>query len=320
MKSMLQQMTCAGLLVFLAAALPQSLLGNAAAQSGNYKVVQHPDAVSIQAPDGSPMLRYQVQLPSDTQLSVESACYFHPVTTPGGLVMTDVAPADHLHHRGIFLAWVEMHGAKKADFWGWGEHAPKQGRRIENRAVVDLVGNAQEGGFTAHNDWMAEDAVVLKEQLQVSARLLPSAQVLDLTYTITPQTHLTLSQWAFSGFCVRLPTDGKVEAFSPDGPVAHPNPKHTDPKSNWPDAPWYDLTLRFEDGKTGGVAVINHPANPPTTWHNQRGIRMLNPCIVAPAEMKLDPRNPLVLRYRVVLHDGPLPKELLDKLSIEWRK
>jgi len=22
--------------------------------------------------------------------------------------MTDVAPSDHLHHRGIFLGWVEM--------------------------------------------------------------------------------------------------------------------------------------------------------------------------------------------------------------------
>jgi hypothetical protein len=301
-------------------ALLQFPTPEARAQGADYKVVQHPDAVTIFAPDGSPILRYQLKLPSDTKLSVESACYFHPVTTPGGLVLTDVAPADHLHHRGIFLAWVEMHGAKKADFWGWGEHAPKQGRRIVNRAVVDLVSNTRQGGFTAHNEWLADDAVIVKEQLLVRARVLPQAHLLDLTYTITPQTHLTLSQWAFSGFCARLTKEGNVEAFDPNGPVTHPNPKHTEPKSNWPDAPWYNLTLHFEHGKTGGVAAINHPANPPTTWHNQRGIRMINPCIVAPAEVKIDPRNPLVLRYRLVFHDGAHPKELLNRLSADWEK
>jgi hypothetical protein len=67
-----------------------------------------------------------------------------------------------------------------------------------------------------------------------------------------------------------------------------------------------------------GVAVIDHPKNPPSLWHNHRGVRMLNPCIVAPGEVELKAGKPLVLRYRVVAHDGPTPRELMDRLAKEW--
>jgi hypothetical protein len=143
--------------------------------------------------------------------------------------------------------------------------------------------------------------------------------VIDLVYTLTPTADLTLSRWAFSGFCVRTRGDGKVAAFSPQGEVKLPNPSHVKPESDWPDAPWYGYTLTFDDGKVAGVAVVNHPDNPPTLWHNHRDIRMLNPCVVAPAEVKLKAEQPLVLRYRVVAHDGPTPARELDRLAAEWR-
>ncbi len=45
---------------------------------------------------------------------------------------------------------------------------------------------------------------------------------------------------------------------------------------------------------------------------------MLNPCLVAPGPVVLKAGQPLVLRYRVVAHDGPVPRELLNRLSKEW--
>ena len=64
--------------------------------------------------------------------------------------------------------------------------------------------------------------------------------------------------------------------------------------------------------------MIDHPKNPPSLWHNHRGVRMLNPCIVAPGEVQLKAGEPLVLRYRVVAHDGQTPREVLDRLAKEW--
>jgi hypothetical protein len=46
---------------------------------------------------------------------------------------------------------------------------------------------------------------------------------------------------------------------------------------------------------------------------------MLNPCITTFGTMTIQPDSPLILRYRVVVHDGPPPTEVLQKLSQEWR-
>ena len=271
---------------------------------------------------GKPVLQYQLKKPADVQLPVDSGGYFHPVMTPAGVVVTDVAPADHRHHRGIFLAWVEMHGKKDADFWGWGEHAPIKDRRIVNQPHMANRATPGGGSFATRNHWTAEGQTVLSEQIEAAVRHdgPAKAYVIDLTYTLTPDADLTLSRWAFSGFCVRTRGDGKVTAFGPDGEVTLPNPSHVKPESDWPDAAWYGYSLKFDDGKTAGVAVINHPRNPPTLWHNHRDIRMLNPCVVAPGEVKLKANEPLVLKYRVVAHDGETPGKALDKLAEEWRE
>jgi hypothetical protein len=281
------------------------------------------DSATVLAGD-RPVLRYVTVKPPDVKLPVDSAAYFHPVVTPAGVVVTDVAPKDHPHHRGIFLAWVEMHGNKDADFWGWGEHAPIKDRRIVCRGVAK--GGATRDGpvaaFQTRSDWTAEGDLVVRELLDVAVRqdLSAGANVIDLTYTLTPTSDLTLSRWAFSGFCVRTRGDGKVTAYGPSGEVKLPNPSHLKPESDWPAAAWYGYTLRFDDGKVAGVAVIDHPRNPPSLWHNHRDIRMLNPCVVAPAEVKLKANEPLVLRYRVVAHDGATPGNELDRLAAEWRK
>ena len=279
------------------------------------------DAVTL-SPGGSGSAKYQLRKPADVKLPVESGGYFHPLTTPSGVVVTDVAPADHPHHRGVFLAWVEMHGKKDADFWGWGEHAPIKDRRIISRGAKGKTNDkGRLATMTARNDWVAEGATILSEELAavISSDDRAEATVLDLTYTLTPTSDLTLSRWAFSGFCVRTRGDGKLIAYSPAGEVKLPNPSHVKPESDWPDAPWYGYTLNFDDGKAAGVAVINHPDNPPTLWHNHRDVRMLNPCIVAPAEVRLKADEPLVLRYRVVVHDGPTPVEQLNRLAANWR-
>ncbi len=273
------------------------------------------DPVVLRA-GGKEVARYHRSKPRGTKLSVESACFFHPLKTPAGVTVTDLAPDDHPHHRGVFLAWVEMHGARDADFWGWGQHAPKDGRAIVNREV-DLL---SESAFRARNEWMGEGTPLVRETLEASASAPRGAHVLDLVYTLVAEADLTLAQWAFSGFCVRVRKDGKVEIRDPRGEVALPQPKHTEPRSNWPAAPWYAFTVRLADGASVGAAVIDHPGNPPSLWHNMRGIGMLNPCIVAPDSVVLKAGKPLVLRYRVVAYDGGAPVELLNRLAGDWRK
>ncbi|HKS37421.1 MAG TPA: DUF6807 family protein [Verrucomicrobiae bacterium] len=289
-----------------------------AKDADRFTVERKPDVVVIAAPNGKEVLRYQLERPADSKLAVDSGCYFHPVSTPTGTVITEIAPSDHPHHRGVFLAWVEMHGRKDADFWGWGEPAPKQDRKIVNRSVTGLKATAKGARFRARNEWLAEAERVIAEDLSVSVRTESGANIIDLVYELRPDADVTLSQWAFSGFCVRTRKDGELEASGPGGLVSLSNPKHTEPASDWPAAKWYDYTLRLGEGMFAGVAVIDHPRNPPSLWHNHRDVRMLNPCIVAPGPLALKAKKPLVLRYLVVAHDGPVNKNLLDRLAAEW--
>lgn len=291
-------------------------LGVIAAQPPDEQVqAKRVDGAMMISRNDATVVRYQLERAADSKLPVESACYFHPLTTPLGTVVTDVAPADHPHHRGIFLAWFDMKGKKDADFWGWGAHAPVKDRRIVNRSA-----EPEPGGFRARNEWLAEGEVLLVEDLKTAARQMGKANVIDLTYTLTPDADLTLPRRAFSGFCVRVPGGAKLEAFGPDGVVSLPNPHHEQPDTDWPAAKWYAYGLTFENGKTATVAVIDHPKNPPSMWHNQRDVRMLNPCIVAPGPVSIKANEPLVLRYRVVAVDGEVPQEMatLNDLADDW--
>lgn len=289
-------------------------------ESPRLTVAREADAVIIRKESKEAVLRYQLTPPANSKLSVPSGCYFHPLTTPAGVSLTDVAPDDHRHHRGIFLAFVEMHGRKDGDFWGWGEHAPVQGRKIVNTKITELPAVDGAAGFQARNEWRADGDSILLEELTVSSRIILPAQVVDLDYRLTADADLKVSQWAFSGFCVRLRKDGKIEMDGPAGPAKLPNPIHTKPDSDWPAAAWYAATLTLEGGAKAGAAVLNHPGNPPTLWHNHPDIRMLNPCIVAPSALTLKAGQPLRLRYRVVAFDGALPKALLNELSSDWQK
>lgn len=279
---------------------------------------REPGAVVVRTAEGREVLRYSLEHPAGSDLPGESACYFHPFATPRGIVLTDVAPADHRWHRGVFLAFVEVHGAKDADFWGWGQHAPTAGRKIVNRAVDGPDDGAKGIRFRAKNEWNVDDFTLFDEILEV--RLFPetAAHVLDLTYTLIPRGNVELPAWAFSGFCVRLRKDGRLEAEGPEGRVERPDPKHTDPSTDWPAAAWYAYTLHLEDGNVAGAAVMDHPDNPKSLWHNHRKVRMLNPSVTAAGKRTLKAGAPLVLRYRVVAYDGEAPRDLLSRLAREW--
>lgn len=261
--------------------------------------------------------RYLTEVPAGSALTANSVCCFHPFTTPAGHEVTAFAPDDHKHHRGIFLAWVEMHGAVDADFWGWGAHAPVKDRRIVNRSITRPPDKEDTITFTAVNDWMAGDTVMLQETLAATAQQREGANILDLTYALKPTTDVILARWAFGGFCVRYPKLGDVVIHNPQGIVTLPDPSHKEPDSNWPDAPWYAATWKTDAGAAVGMAVVPRGPHPAQTWHCPRAIRMLNPAITGPAAVTLNGGVDTTLRYSVVAFDGELPTALLNSLAAE---
>ncbi len=274
----------------------------------------------LKTPDGRTVFRYMTTKPANTELTANSVCCFYPVNTPSGERVVDFAPSDHRHHRGVFLAWHSITGKVKADFWGWGEWAPTKDRVIRNRSVRLVEADASHARLEVRNDWLVEAEPMIHELLKVDAREREKCYVIDLDYQLTPTQDLTLDQTAFGGFCVKARKEGRDVYAGPEGEVKLPNPHYLKPETDWPAAAWYDYTSQLDGGRAFGVAVLDHPKNPPTTWHNLAPIAMVNPCIVAPGSVVLKKNQPLRLRYRLVVHDGATPVDLLGRLSTEWRQ
>jgi len=318
-------------------------LGLAAAKGGSMRAATYtlePETYgqTLKTPDGREVFRYMTKKPEKTNLAANSVCCFHPLNTPSGERLTDLAPGDHHHHRGVFLAWHSMEFRLKADFsafgatrptrgfnvsrgdfWGWAEYAPTAGRVIENREVRLVKADDRSAEVAIRNAWTIQGQVMMEERTRAELREQGPAYVLDLTYRLVPAAELVLNHTAFGGFCVRARNDGESYYADARGKVTLPDPHYSVPELNWPAAAWYDYTITLKGGKTIGCAVIDHPGNPPATWHNPRYVWMINPCIVAEKAVTVKEGQPLALRYRVVVHDGATPRETLEELAREWR-
>jgi hypothetical protein len=303
-----------------------------------YSLVPDEHGMILKAPDGRVVFRYMTKKPKVTNLAANSVCCFHPLNTPSGERLTDLAPGDHHHHRGVFLAWHTMGFREKADFssfgplgptygwnisrgdfWGWGEFAPTKGRVIKNREVKLVGANAEVAELKIRNDWVTNEKVMMTEATSAKLREQDGVYVIDLDYNLTPVVDLILNHTAFGGFCVRARNDGESYYATCDGKVLLPDPHYSVPELNWPAANWYDYTIKLNNGKTVGCAVLDHPDNPPSTWHNPRYVWMVNPCIAAAGPFTVEKGDSLSLRYRLVVHDGPTPVGLLEGLSNEWQ-
>src|SRR5688572_32911783 len=71
-----------------------TFLAGAFSAFGDFIIAWEPGAIVVKD-DTLRVPRYHLQRPMDSKLSVDSGCYFHPLKTPSGITITDVAPSDH---------------------------------------------------------------------------------------------------------------------------------------------------------------------------------------------------------------------------------
>jgi Family of unknown function (DUF6807) len=296
--------------------------------------------MQLKTPNGRVVFEYVTKKPEKIGLTSPSAAYFHPLNTPSGETVTNVAPDDHPHHRGIFLgflesefhspgesseAWpdhpdhpIKVFDIQRGDFWSWGFYAPRDGRVIQNRDIKLVRADAKRAQLEIHNEWLIENKKLIDETDEVTVSERDGVYVIDLAYRLAPVVDYVLKRQAFGGFAVQGQKAGEHYYSTASGKVTLPSPYYSVPDLDWPAEPWYDYTIHLaSDGKVVGVAVLDHPLNPPTRWHNT--VWLINPCITSFGDMTIHPDDPLILRYRVVVHDGPPPTEVLQKLSEEWR-
>ncbi|HEY1947968.1 MAG TPA: DUF6807 family protein, partial [Bryobacteraceae bacterium] len=296
----------------------------AQAQPQSWTLEPDPFGLTLKTPDGRIVFTYLTRKPDGVPLVGNNACCFHPVNTLAGERVTDIAPSDHRDHRGMFLAWANMDFQRKSgtvhgDFWGWNHFAATKGRIIVNREVKLLSSNAKSAEVSVLNDWNIDGEKVLDENTTVQVHEEQGARILDFVFRLTSDGDWGIGREAFTGFVVRCRKDGQSYLSDAKGKVTLPDSDPLKPDLNWPAADWYSYTIALNSGTTVAAALIDHPANPRSTWHEPRYVSFLNPCITALQPLNIPANQQFILRYRTVFHDGEFPDDMLNRLAAEWR-
>ena len=241
--------------------------------------------------------------------SVPRSDYIHPLYGLEGEMLTNDWPdGGHPHHRGIFWAWPEVkYGDQLGDIYAL--------QRVFARPTgnVSYTNGPVYAEVDAENLWMWEEkeAIVRENAVIRVYRSTPEGRIIDLTIkllalkdSVTLATRFTNS---YGGLNIRMqtPAEQDISYF-------------TDEVGSLPLRAWSDFNGIFEGNKSkSGLTVLQHRENPeyPGAWRDYPDLAWVQPTFPTPETRYLLSKNePLVLRYRLIIHSGgKLTKDTLMK-------
>jgi hypothetical protein len=265
---------------------------------------------------GKSVLTYHtavVEPPAGADRAYRRSGFIHPLQTPGGRVVTDDFPADHLHQHGVFLAWVnaEFEG-HDVDFW----NQAKGLGTVAHQEVLWMVNGPVFAEFAVrltHQDLTrpARPAKVLEEDWLVRVYDRDDVFLIDLESRQRCATDqpLQLREYHYGGLAFRGSSQwlGQPESnFLTSEGKSRDDGNHTRPR-------WTDCFGRV-DGDVCGVAVLQHPQNfrypQPVRLHPEKPYFVYSPMV--DGAFSIEPGREYHSRYRYVVHDARPDAHLLD--------
>ncbi|WP_046733048.1 PmoA family protein [Streptomyces humi] len=150
------------------------------------------DAALLLTAAGRPVGRYVTHPGLPARLSPRP--YLHPVTTLAGTTVTELTPADHLHHLGVGVAVPDVEGH---NFWGGRTYVRDRGpTELDDHGTQRHVAFQlrDPDGFVEELRWAAAGTDLLRERRTVAATALTdTAWALDFTFSLTNVTDGPLS-------------------------------------------------------------------------------------------------------------------------------
>lgn len=292
----------------------------AQAQTPAWQAVATDDGVWLQEGDAK-VLFYQ-RRPKSKDGKYTRANYVHPLLDLDGAPLTEDFPADHLHHRGVFWAWHQVTIGAKAvgDPWalkdcGWDIRDVKtesSDSAMSLRTTVHWLSPLWLDANGAQKPFVREQAVIRVHRTEKDRRLVDFE--ISLT-ALEPETRIggAAPTPGYGGFSPRLRLPKDVRFLGPKGEVK-PLPGPVDA------APWIDVAGTFTSDRSSGVAMLIHPSTPgfPQPWILRSRGSMQNPVYPGPVPVLLPMEEPLVLRYRLVIHRGAAGIEQIERWQREY--
>lgn len=249
----------------------------------NYWTVDRPD-------------RHAQVSPENRIYSRPHSNYIHPLYGLAGEVMTEDWPVDHPHHRGIYWAWPEvdyrgergdLHALQRVFAYPTGRY------RVTEGAVFAQI--------DAENVWRWEnsDPIVLEWTRIRAYRRTEQGRCIDLTFFLTALKQPVLvarrGTNLYGGLNMRLSAIQNQKFVM-----------HTEGKQAWAGA----FGVFPGGNQPSGLLILPGVENPyhPPEWVEYPNLNWIQPTFPASGlRHELQPGKPLVLRYRLWIHQGSEP-------------
>ncbi len=245
--------------------------------------------------------------------------YLHPLYSLNGDILTEEFPLDHQYHRGIFWAWhqVYINGNSVGNSW-----------IMENLShdVIDLHTSARKGTaklvaevqwkspiFENEKPFISEKTTITVHPLQDKVRKIDFAIALR---GLLPGVELggAADEKGYGGFCTRVKLPEDIAFTSEKGKV---EPKTLQVVAG----PWMDISGSMgENSELHGITILCHPETPnyPAPWILRSKTSMQNVVFPGSNRIELPTDEPLVLYYRLIIHEGNFNSIDPEKLQAEY--
>ena len=273
----------------------------------NYKTVFERDALDTLSANHYRREKNDTFMANPSIYAVPRSDYIHPVYGLQGEMLTRDWSKDHPHHRGIYWAWPEVDfGHQRGDL-----HA-LQVVFAHPTGKIKLQGGKEFAQIEAENLWMWKnvDPIVREVALIRVYSSNSSGRIIDLAFRfIALKDSVTIARRGtehYGGLNVRMQTPKNQKIIT-----------STDSAGKVPRRVWSDLSGLFSGAKSvSGLMVFQHKQNPdyPGDWVQYPDLSWCQPTFPASGtRYPLIKGKPLVLRFRLFVHNGAIPNEAQAK-------
>lgn len=287
------------------------------------KVLKNTDGILVS--EGNQKIFFYQRKAKSLQGKFSRSNYIHPVFNLNGDTLTEDFPDDHPHQRGVYWAWHQLWIGDKRIGDGWVEKDilwdVKKIETVERvpgtMAIKFIVSWKSPNWKNEKGDmipFLEEQTLVrVYKQTEVSRKIDFEISLLALEENL--KIGGSEDKKGYGGFSVRMKMPADLKFTGQNGKVI--------PKNEQVEAgPWLDFSGSFgSNGMTTGLAIFCHPTNPnfPQPWILRQKGSMQNVVFPGRNTVTLSTQKRMVLRYRLIIHDGSASDINLGELFKEYR-
>ncbi len=271
--------------------------------------------------NGKPVFFYQKEPRKSTTGDYICENYLHPLFTPGGDTLTELFPADHPYHTGIFWTWHQLYQGDHSLGDGWVMDgitkdvvsASTETDQSSATLKLDVLWRSKYLGTESDSSFMDEYTTIIVHKSGNGIRKIDFTIILK---PLIPDFSLGGSDDAkgYGGLCARVKLPNDLTFTSTGGQVIPQTLQITA-------GPWMDFSGTFgQNSGKSGLAILCHPGNPnyPAPWILRQVTSMQNVVYPGRERVSIPMAKPVILHYRLIAHDGDASQLDLTALQKEY--